>query len=201
MVENFAWGREWQWGYFKHPPLFAWIAGGWFAVLPRTDAAYYLLAMLNVAVGLGGVSVLARRWLAPQDAALAVIVLATTPFYTWLALKFNANSVLLSVWPWTAVAFLRWIKRGRAREAILAGAMAAVALLGKYFSMLLLVVLVAVALADQKGRRRVFSAQAVLLVAGGDGQDEGDRGPVALSGLDAAGGQHPGRHHLHRRDG
>ena len=36
---------------------------------------------------------------------------------------------------------------------------------------------------------------------GGDGQVQGDRGPVPVSGLDAAGGQHPRRHHVHRRDG
>ena len=37
--------------------------------------------------------------------------------------------------------------------------------------------------------------------SGGDGQVQGHRGPVPVPGLDAAGGQHPRRHHLHRRDG
>src|SRR5260370_35113132 len=27
VVEGAAWGREWQWGYHKGPPLFAWIMG------------------------------------------------------------------------------------------------------------------------------------------------------------------------------
>ncbi len=36
---------------------------------------------------------------------------------------------------------------------------------------------------------------------GGNGKDEGDRGSVPISGLDPAGGQHPRRHHLHRRNG
>ena len=38
-------------------------------------------------------------------------------------------------------------------------------------------------------------------LSGGDGQVQVDRGPVAVPGLDPAGGQHPRRHHLHRRDG
>ena len=38
-------------------------------------------------------------------------------------------------------------------------------------------------------------------LSGGDGQVQGDRGPLPLSGLDPAGSQHPRRHHLHRRDG
>src|SRR5262245_19600046 len=27
VVELLYWGREWQWGYHKHPPLPAWLAG------------------------------------------------------------------------------------------------------------------------------------------------------------------------------
>ena len=35
----------------------------------------------------------------------------------------------------------------------------------------------------------------------GYGQDQVDRGPLPLPGLDPSDGQLPGRHHLHRRDG
>ncbi len=38
-------------------------------------------------------------------------------------------------------------------------------------------------------------------LSGGNGQVQGDRGPVQVSGLDPAGGQHPCCHHLYRRDG
>ena len=54
-----------------------------------------------------------------------------------------------------------------------------------------------------KGRRRcdLHAKQALPASPGGDGQVQGDRGPVPVSGLDPAGGQHPRRHHLHRGDG
>ena len=54
-----------------------------------------------------------------------------------------------------------------------------------------------------KGRRRcdLYPEQTLPASPGGDGQVQGDRGPVPVSGLDPAGGQHPGRHHLHRCDG
>ena len=37
MTEAWAWGKEFQLGYAKHPPFTAWLVGGWFAVMPRTD--------------------------------------------------------------------------------------------------------------------------------------------------------------------
>ena len=53
----------------------------------------------------------------------------------------------------------------------------------------------------EQGRRRrdLHPEQAVPAPAGGDRQVQGDRGPVPLPGLDAAGRQHPRRDHLHRR--
>ncbi|HKB22288.1 MAG TPA: hypothetical protein VKC99_05805, partial [Methyloceanibacter sp.] len=52
MAEAYAWGREFQLGYEKHPPFWAWIAGLWFEVFPRTDWAFTLLAVLNAGLGL-----------------------------------------------------------------------------------------------------------------------------------------------------
>ena len=37
MTEAWSWGKEFQLGYYKHPPLYAWIAGLWFHVFPRED--------------------------------------------------------------------------------------------------------------------------------------------------------------------
>ncbi|MGZ5861962.1 MAG: hypothetical protein ACXWKB_01570, partial [Methyloceanibacter sp.] len=54
MAEAYVWGREFQLGYLKHPPFWAWIAGLWFEVFPRADWAFTLLAMLNAGLGLYG---------------------------------------------------------------------------------------------------------------------------------------------------
>src|SRR5205085_11590942 len=50
MTDAWSWGQEFQLGYYKHPPLFAWIAGVWFHALPREDWAFYLLSAVNSAV-------------------------------------------------------------------------------------------------------------------------------------------------------
>jgi len=51
MLEAWAWGQQFQLGYYKHP-LYAWVAGLWFKIMPRSDASYYALSALNIGAGL-----------------------------------------------------------------------------------------------------------------------------------------------------
>ena len=59
MLENYAWSQSFRWGTHKHPPLFAWVVGAWFAVFPQTDWAYRLLSYTNVWVAQHGWATLA----------------------------------------------------------------------------------------------------------------------------------------------
>ena len=43
VAEAISWGRHLELGYYKHPPLFGWIAGLWFSVLPANEFTAYLL--------------------------------------------------------------------------------------------------------------------------------------------------------------
>jgi 4-amino-4-deoxy-L-arabinose transferase-like glycosyltransferase len=167
MVENYAWGIEWQAGYSKHPPLFAWITAAWFSVLPRTDLAYFALSALNAGVGLLGVAALARRFLSAEGAAFAALALAVSPLYTSLAIKFNANAVQLSVWPWTAYFFVVYMQTGRLRQAAACGALAALALMGKYFSAVLVLALILVAWVLPSWRQRLLGMGPWLALAAG----------------------------------
>ena len=155
MLENYAWGQNWAWGSAKHPPLFAWVTGAWFAIFPTQDAAYHLLSYLNVALGLLGVYRLAQA-MGRQDLALAAVALLSMAFpYSTLAVKFNANAILLSVWPWVALAWVHSIQKtgrtGLIWSAAL-GVLAALAMLGKYYSGVFLLALFLTALASSKGR-------------------------------------------------
>ena len=142
MLETWAWARQPQLGYYKHPPFYTWVVAGWFKLLPRQDWAFYLLAMANAGLGYAGVYALARRFVAPALALAAVLLLSFTPWTTYMASNFNANTVLLSIWPWTAYAFVRSLEPGTTRDRVIwggaFGALAAAALLSKYVSILLL---------------------------------------------------------------
>ncbi len=167
MIENYAWGIEWQAGYAKHPPLFAWITAAWFRLFPHTDFAYFALSAVDAMTGLLGIVALAGRFLPRRLAVVAGLAMAVSPLYSNLAIKFNANSVLLSVWPWTAYFFVRFMQTGGWRSAIALGALAGAAVLGKYFSSVLLMALFLAALARPAWRARMFSWRALPVVLAG----------------------------------
>jgi Dolichyl-phosphate-mannose-protein mannosyltransferase len=164
MVEAYAWAQGWQWGYYKHPPLSAWVTGLWFAVVPETQFGFSLLSAFNVVIGLAGLAVLARQFLPPRWVILTVAVASLAPGVTGLAMRFNANAVLIATWPWVMALFVRLMTHGRSRDAWLCGVVAALAVLGKYYSGVLLLSLLVTALLLPQWRRRLWSGPMALAV-------------------------------------
>jgi len=165
MVENYAWSQTLAWGTFKHPPLVAWIVKAWFDVFPTRVWSYYVLSYLNAGVGILGIVCLARLWL-PENISTArrdVFVMTVWLFailslpYSNLAAKFNTDTILLSLWPWTAYAFFAALHAVATRRqwlfTVFLGVMAAAAMLGKYYSGLLLASLLIVSFSHRDYRR------------------------------------------------
>lgn len=165
MVENYAWSQTLAWGTFRHPPLFAWIVGAWFAVFPTRVFPYYVLSYLNAGIGILGIVFLARLWcpaeLSPTRRDVFVVTVAlfaalSLP-YSNLAAKFNADTVLLSLWPWTAYAFFRALHAAGARQrllfTLLLALTGAAAMMGKYYSGVLLASLFIISIAHRDYRR------------------------------------------------
>lgn len=150
MVENYAWAQTWTLGSFKHPPFFVWMVKVWFGIFPTEVWAYYILSYANALVGILGIVALARLWLPEtlSDKRRAIFTFLVLMFallsapYSNLASKFNADTVLLSLWPWTAYAFFAALHEKRTVQkwlfTVLLGVLAAAAMLGKYFSVVLL---------------------------------------------------------------
>jgi hypothetical protein len=61
--------------------------------------AFTLLATLNAGLGPYGSWLLIGDFADGDRRLAATVLLLLTPFYTFLALKFNANSIFLSLWP------------------------------------------------------------------------------------------------------
>jgi hypothetical protein len=167
MGEAYSWGHEFQLGYHKHPPFWAWIAGAWFLVLPRTGWAFMVLSVLNSAVGLWGAWLLIGRFAKDDRRRAATLLLLLTPFYIFLALKFNANSIFLSLWPWTVYFFMRSIDDGRLTDAAAFGALMAFNGLSKYIAVLLGLTCLAAAWVHSNRRRYFTSASPYVSVAVG----------------------------------
>ena len=159
MTETYAWGKEFQLGYIKHPPFAPWLAGLWFMAMPRVDWSFYLLASINAGIGLAGIWRLTGLFLPAAGRWAVVLILVLTPSFTLWALKFNVNAPLLSTWPWTAYFFLQSLQSRGKTHAALAGALAAMAMLTKYSSIVLLATLLLVAVMHPQ-RRQYFSSRA-----------------------------------------
>ena len=150
MGEMVAWSRVAGIGTPKHPPLGAWLVGAWFKVFPLADWAYYLFAMVLATLALWLAWLLSARYLDAEKRVTGLLLLTLVPFFNFHALKFNANTVLLPLWAATTWWFLRSYETRRAGWAVLAGAAAAAAMLGKYWSIFLLAGLVVAALTDPR---------------------------------------------------
>jgi hypothetical protein len=138
VLETWSVGRKLAWGFWKHPPLMGWAAHGWTDVFPLTDWSFRLLAMVNAGLALFAVDLIARRFVRGDKRAVILLLLLLTPIYQFHAEKFNANSVLLAVWPLATYCFLRSFEDRTAGWAAAAGFLCALAMLGKYYSIFLL---------------------------------------------------------------
>jgi len=167
MTEIVVWSRDLALGYLKHPPLAAWLAAGWFAVLPMAEWSYYALAMLMPVAALWIAWRLMADYLDAEKRVAGLALMTLIPFFNFHALKYNVNTVLMPVWAVTALWFLRSYRTRDAGYAALAGAGAALAMYGKYWSVFLIAGLVAAALADRRRGQYFRSAAPWITVAVG----------------------------------
>lgn len=165
--EMFAWSHEVVWSAPTHPPLGAWIMRAWFSVMPVADWSFYLLAMIVATVGLWIAWRIAGRYLSAEKRVVGVLLMTFVPFYNFHALKYNASSILTPFWAATTWWFLLSFETRRPGWAVLAGVAAAAAMLGKYWSILLLAGLALGGLSDPRRAAYFRSPAPWLTMAAG----------------------------------
>lgn len=163
MAENYAWGQVFEWGTFKHPPLIGWITGLWFRIVPENNITYFVLSYFNVGMALWGIVQLAQVFQkiendTQEDFVWWVLALSvlTIAYATASTSRFNPNTLLLSLWPWTAYFFISSINYSGKHQYLKAlglGLMASLCMLGKYFSGVLLLSLFIISFSNKAYRR------------------------------------------------
>lgn len=136
-LETWTVGRHFAWGNAKHPPLMGWVAHLWTLVFPLTDWSFQLLAMTNAAIALWAADLIARRFVRGDSRAVVLLLSMLLPAYQFHAQRFNANTVLLPIWPLATYCFLRSFESRTAGWAAATGVLCALAMLGKYYSIFL----------------------------------------------------------------
>ena len=136
LIEALTYGREWQLGYDKLPPLPWWLV----EIMHRafgTDAAYYALAQAAVVVAFVAVWATARPLVGATGALIAVLIIDGMHYFQYTAVKFNHDVVQLPFWALAGYAFHAALKRGRLAHWLLLGFAFGSALWAKYFVVVL----------------------------------------------------------------
>ena len=166
-LEAWTLGRNFAWGYHKHPPLMGWIAASWTFVFPLSDWSLQLMAMVNAGLALVFVDMVARQFVTGHKRVLVLLLLMLTPAYQFHAQRFNANAVLLATWPLATWCFLRAFETRAPLWAVAAGCTTALAMVGKYYSIFLVASFAFAALAHPARRAYFSSASPWISVATG----------------------------------
>jgi 4-amino-4-deoxy-L-arabinose transferase-like glycosyltransferase len=164
LAEGMALGKEWQLGYWKHPPLPWWIDD--LAYRAAGDVhAVYLLGPLAAVISLYAVWRLGLRVTSPQNALIAVLALEGLHFFNFTAVKFNHDVLQLPLWALTGLFVYRAITAGRAIDWILSGVWLALAAWTKYTVVALAAPIGLVLLLDPFARRAWRTSGPYLMAA------------------------------------
>ena len=106
-------------------------------------------------------------YLEGEKRVAGLLLLTFIPFFNFHALKYNANTVLIPLWALVTWFFLRSYETRSVLWAALAGAAAAAAMMGKYWSVFLLAGLGIAALADPRRAQYFRSAAPWVTIAVG----------------------------------
>lgn len=136
LIEALTYGREWQLGYDKLPPLPWWLVELVHQVVDL-DTAYYALAQVAVVGAFALVWLTARPLVGPVGALIAILILDGLHYFHFTAAKFNHDVIQLPLWALAGYAFHAALRHGRVSHWLLLGFAIGAALWAKYFVVVL----------------------------------------------------------------
>ncbi len=140
VIEALAWGRDFEWGYIKHPPLSAWIPGLLFKLFGNIDWIYYFLSQLFIVISLIFVWNIAA-FIFKKDIfkLISVLSLETIVFYNFETPQFNVNICQLPLWSGSIYFFFRCLLKNKIVDWLFLGVFCALGFLTKYIFIYLII--------------------------------------------------------------
>lgn len=168
LIEALTYGREWQLGYDKLPPLPWWLVEIVYRLIGH-DFAYYLLAQVAVVAALAIVWMAARPLTGALGALTAVLIVDGLHYLNYTSAKFNHDVIQLPFWALAGFAFHRALRGRRNADWLLLGLAVGLSLWAKYFVLVLAAPLALFVLIDRDARKCLttpgpYVALAVALV-------------------------------------
>ena len=164
LVEALTYGREWQLGYDKLPPLPWWMVEAVYRTVGH-DFAYYLLAQIAVLAAFGLVYATGRPLAGALGALVAVLIVDGLHYFNFTAAKFNHDVIQLPFWALAGFAFHRALRRGHIGHWLLLGLAIGISLWAKYFVVVLVAPMIAFMVVDANARRHWLTPGPYVAVA------------------------------------
>jgi 4-amino-4-deoxy-L-arabinose transferase-like glycosyltransferase len=158
--DGLAWGHEWQWGYYKHPPLPSWTVEAFFDAFG--DIGPFLLSQLSIAATYIFVFALGREMMGARRAAVGTLLLVGVYYFSIPTPEFNHNVAQMPLWAAACLCYYRAWKTGEMRWWLGLGTVAGLGLLTKYSTAVLLFVMLAHFVTVRGARQALLSAGAWL---------------------------------------
>lgn len=155
-AEALIWGFIGEWGTNKHPPLSGFFANIMYNIFAH-PASLYVLSQLFIVGGLIYVYKLARLFLPQEKAVISSLILEGVAYYSLVTPEYNVNIIALMLWPAASYYFYKGIKEDKLSDWLLFGLFAALNMLNKYVSGILLVCLGTYLVFTSTGRTRLKS--------------------------------------------
>jgi 4-amino-4-deoxy-L-arabinose transferase-like glycosyltransferase len=152
LIEALTYGREWQLGYDKLPPLPWWLVEATHRLFGR-DVFYYALAQVAVVAAFAALWAIARPMVGAVSALVALLIVDGQHYLHFTAAKFNHDVIQLPFWALAGYAFHAALRRGRMLHWVLLGVALGLALWAKYFVVVLVAPLALFLIFDREARK------------------------------------------------
>lgn len=155
--EMFLFGKEMQWGYWKHPPLEPFLTeiayratGGWIQ-------SHFVLAIGSILLTFYFIWLLGRQIVGETGAVIALALTVFCYYFTHPITMYSHNVGQLPFWAATVYFYRNAVLGNRLRDWIILGVLFALLMYSKYAGALLLAVLAGHMLLTPEGRALIFS--------------------------------------------
>jgi hypothetical protein len=164
LIEALVYGREWQLGYDKLPPLPWWMVEATYQTF-GPDLFYYALSQLTVIAAFALVWAMARPLVGAVGALVAVLIIDGLHYFNFTAPKFNHDVIQLPFWALAGFAYWAALRRGRTLNWLLLGLAIGTAVWAKYFVVVLALPLALFTVIDRDARRALLTPGPWIAVA------------------------------------
>jgi 4-amino-4-deoxy-L-arabinose transferase-like glycosyltransferase len=152
LIEALVYGREWQLGYDKLPPLPWWLVEAMHRAF-GAEIAYYATAQAAVLIAFALVFAWSRRLVGAVGALVGILIIDGLHYFQYTAVKFNHDVIQLPFWALAGYAFHAALRRGGLGSWTLLGFAVGGAVWAKYFVIVLALPYALFMLFDRQARR------------------------------------------------